>query len=164
MSKVKSKNVYAFTLIELLVGLTIVGLIFSFGFSNFRDFSRRQALLGEKRMVTGDLRLAQEQALSGNKPSDISCTSPYTLNGYNFDVVTDTSYKIQASCSGGNVDTKTADLSSGITISIPSPNPILFKSLGQGTNISSSGVTLTLTQAETGSTQTINITSTGEIK
>lgn len=164
MTELKKRTSYAFTLVEILIGLTIVGLIFSFGFANFRDFSRRQALLGEKRKVTGDLRLAQEQALSGNKPANISCASPDTLNGYNFYVPDVSSYIIQANCSAGTVDTKTVELSDGITISVPTPNPIIFKSLGLGTNIPAGGITLTLTQSETGATQTIDITETGEIK
>lgn len=164
MSEEKTRSANAFTLIELLIGLTIVGLIFSFGFANFRDFSRRQALLGEMRKVTGDLRLAQEKSLSGDKPTDISCAAPYVLNGYNFYVTSSTSYKIQADCSGGTVDVKSVDLVTGVTISTPSPNPIVFKALGQGTNIAPGGTTLTLTQDETSATQTINVTSTGEIK
>lgn len=165
MTNSKTQSFHAFTLIEILIGLTIIGLIFSFGFANFRDFSRRQALLGEKRKVAADLRLAQEQALSGNKPSNLSCSSPDVLNGFTFYVVDNSSYKIQADCSGGApVDVKSVDLVSGVTISIPSPNPVLFKSLGQGTNIQSPGLTLTLTQTETGATQTVSVTSTGEIK
>ena len=62
-----------FTLIEILVSMTIIGFLFSFGYASFRDFSRRQALAGVVKQVQGDLRLAQQKALSGEKPS--GCTT-----------------------------------------------------------------------------------------
>lgn len=169
-------SVYGYTLIEILVGLAIIGLLFSFGFVSFRDYSRRQALAGAVKEVQGDLRLAQEDALTGLKPDDINCNyNPVTLggrflNGYGFRVVSQSNpaeYKIIASCSGGNAANPTKDvtLSSGITISVPSPNPILFKVLGQGTNIPG-GTPATITLSLTGLTDTATITigSGGEIQ
>lgn len=157
-------NVYAaYTLIEILVALTIVGLIFGIGYVNFRDFSRRQALAGTARSVMGDLRLAQEQALAGKKPTSVLCDTPSRLNGYNFRVNSGTSYQIEAACSGGNVVTKSVTLPPDISISTPSPNPILFKILGEGTNLSANA-TITLTQAGTSNTRSITVTQGGEIK
>ena len=72
----KPRSNSAYTLIEILVGLTIVGLLFGFGFVSFRDFSRRQTLAGSAKKVQGDLRLTQESALSGKKPSDFDCNPP----------------------------------------------------------------------------------------
>lgn len=120
-------------------------------------------MLGVARSVKGEIRLTQEQALSGRKPDDASCNSPNTLNGYNFRVVSANNYTIEASCTGGTVIMKSIDLPPDVNISTPSPNPILFKVLGQGTNISAK-VTLTLTQAETGNTQVITIGIGGEVK
>ncbi|MFZ5932783.1 MAG: GspH/FimT family pseudopilin [Patescibacteria group bacterium] len=156
------KNGYTF--VELLVALTIVGLIFGIGYVNFRDFSRRQALAGQARSVKGDLRLAQENALAGNKPSAIACNSPNTLDSYNFDVVSSGNYRIVASCSGGTVIVKDVFLPSDVTIS-GSLDPIIFKILGQGTNIASgAAATITLTQAATGNTRVVTVSSGGEIK
>ena len=152
-----------YTLLEILVSLTVIGLLFSLGFVNFRDFSRRQALLGVARSVKGEIRLTQERALSGRKPADPSCNSPNTLDGYNFRVVSANNYTIEASCTGGTVSVKSVDLPPDVSISTPSPNPILFKVLGQGTNIPAEA-TLTLTQAETGNTQVITIGAGGEVK
>ncbi len=153
----------AYTLIEILVALTIVGLIFGIGYVSFRDFARRQALASAARSIVGDLRLAQEQALSGKKPSDIFCNDPNRLNGYNFRVSSNRSYALEANCTGGVVETKSVTIASDVFLSTPSPNPITFKILGQGTNVPATA-TLTLTQAGTAAAKTITVTSGGEIK
>lgn len=152
-----------YTLIETLVALTIVGLIFGIGYVNFRDFARREALSGTARNVAGDLRLAQEQASAGKKPTAGACNSPNLLNGYDFRVIGASSYQLEANCSGGNVVTKTGTLPSDISMSTPSPNPITFKILGQGTNLSADA-TITLTQSGTSNTKQIVVTLGGEIK
>ena len=159
-----SKLNSAYTFIEILVALTIISLIFGIGYVSFRDFSRRQALNGTARTLVGNLRLAQEQAISGRKPSDIFCNPPQLLNGYNFRVVSAQNYVLEASCSGGNVQTKSVTISSDISLSVPVPNPILFKSVAQGTNISGASASVTLTQAGTGNTRAITISAAGEIK
>lgn len=153
-----------YTLIEVLVSLTIIGLIFSYGFVNFRDFARRQAVESAKRRLIAELRLTQELAFSGQKPENTNCTSPNTLDGYYFEILSSTRYKVAALCSGGEVDLKEVDLTGGIFLSIPSPNPILFKILGHGTNISSGEISITLSQSGTTNTQTVTISTTGEIK
>ena len=160
-----------YTLIEILIALTIVGLIFGIGYVNFRDFARRQALSGTVRSLKGDLRLAQAEALTGKKPNDplkkcvdpLDVTKPF-LNGYNFFVVSSSTYTIEAACSGGNVEIKRVTLSSDMAISAPTPNPVLFKILGQGTNIGATEAVVTITQSGTGSVATINISSGGEIR
>lgn len=152
-----------YTLIEILVALTIIALIFSIGYVNFRDFSRRQALAGTARSLMGDLRLAQEQATAGKKPAVVACNLPNELNGFNFRVTGTSSYQLEANCSGGNSLTKAVTLPTGVSVSTPSPNPITFKILGQGTNLSADA-TLTLTQAGTTNTRLVTVTSGGEIK
>lgn len=146
-----------YTLIEILVALSIVGLLFAFGFVSFRDFSRRQAVTGAADAVRGDLRLAQGNAISGQKPDDAHCGSPDLLNGYLFDVVSPNEYKIEADCTGGTVLTKDVVTPPGISISVPSPNPIEFKVLGQGTNIDS-GLSAIITVTQTGTTNTETVT------
>lgn len=152
-----------YTLLEILIGLTIIGLLFAVGYVNFRDFSRRQSLAGQARTIKGDLRLAQGQALAGNKPSDVFCNPPNRLNGYNFRVSSSSSYRIEANCTGGNVITKSVTLPADMSISTPSPNPVTFKILGQGTNLSADA-TLTVTQTGTSFTNVVTVTSGGEIK
>lgn len=160
-----NKSVKGYTLIEILVGLTIIGLIFGIGYINFRDFSRRQAIAGVAKQVQGDLRLAQQLALAGQKPDDIKCNDPNYLNGYDFRIYTATEYRLEADCKGGTVVSKDVNLPTGITVTTPSPNPILFKVLGQGTNIPAGGTaTLTFTQTRTNNKFTVTITAGGEIK
>jgi len=158
-------NVYSgYTLIEILVAMSIVGLIFGIGYVSFRDFARRQAVAGGARSIVADLRLAQAQAISGQKPLDIFCDPPNTLNGYNFRVVSQQSYVLEANCSGGNVQTKSVNLPSDLFLSTPTPNPIIFKILGQGTNITSSPATLTVSQFATSHTRSVTVSAAGEIK
>ncbi len=153
-----------YTLIEILVALTVLGLLFGFGFVSFRDFSRRQALQGAVQSVQGDLRLAQGDALSGEKPS--ACSAD--LNGYSFQVVSASEYKLLANCGVSPILVKDVVLPSGIIISTPTVNPIMFKTLGQGTNIPASNVpastTITLTQQNTTNSATVTVTIGGQIQ
>ena len=167
----KKFEVHGFTLIEILVSMTIIGFLFSFGYASFRDFSRRQALAGVVKQVQGDLRLAQQKALSGEKPS--ACVTPTvrTLDAYNFYRSAANAYIIRADCSGLTtaVNVKSVTLPAGVVISAPSPNPIKFKVLGQGTNcpipITGTGLAIiTLTQAGFPDSQVITVTAGGEIK
>jgi len=153
-----------FTIIEVLVSITVIALIFALGFVNFRDFSRRQALIGGVRQISGELRFAQERALAGQKPDDPFCNVPNRLAGYNFRVFSSTNFVVEAVCSGGVVEVKNIDFGPSIILSTPTPNPILFKVLGEGTNIpGGTSVTLTLTQVESGNTLDITIGASGEI-
>lgn len=151
-----------YTLIELLIALTILGIIFGFGYISFRDFSRRQALNSAVRNVSGDLRLTQELALSGKKP--VGCT---TLSGFRFKI-SPSSYDIVAVCGslGTEYGVKTGvSIAPGITMSASPSAVIFFKILGQGNNLTSgTDEVITLTQTATGKTQTVTVTSGGEIK
>lgn len=160
-----------YTLIELLVGLTIIGILFAFGYVNFRDFSRRQAVAGIAKQIEGDLRLAQQQALSGLVPDDAKCRAPNNLlNGINFRVVTSGfggTYAVEADCSGGIVSDpaiKSVTLPDAISIS-STLNPIRFNVLGNGNNIQGGqNAVITILQQGTGNQKLITVTSGGEIK
>lgn len=153
-----------YTFIEVLVGITIVTLIFSFGYVGFREFARRQVITSAVRELKGELRLAQEQAFAGKKPNDPSCNSPNTLQGYYFRVTSPTTYAIEAYCTGGTVELKQEEISSTLELSTPTPNPILFRVLGEGTNITSVNAVLTITLTASGDSQNITISQTGEIQ
>lgn len=167
LMKVRSTE-RAYTLIEILVVLTIISLLFSFGYAGFRDFSRRQALASLSKQIQGDLRLAQQMSFSGKKPTE--CGSN-TLDGIRFGVTTTPPYlyRLRATCGGGSVTSdviKEFIFSSDITpvVAQGSPNPLLFKVLGQGTNIDSGDWVLTLTQTGTGNVATVTVTTGGEIR
>lgn len=169
-NKYRLKHTFGYTLIEILVGLTIVGLLFGVGYANFRSFSRRQVVINAAKNIQGDLRLTQEIALAGQKPSDSNCDSPAnTLNGYNFTVLSPSSYEIRAVCSGGSVAsaTKTVTLDSAATVAspFPVPNPIMFKVLGRGTNIpEGQNAVITIVQTGTTTQSSITISSGGQIQ
>lgn len=152
-----SKSDAGYTLIELLITLTIVGLLFGFGFVNFRDYSRRQHLASVATAIKGDLRLAQEKALSGEMPT--GCTN---LAGYDFNT-SPNSYQILANCVA-DVVVKTVALPADITASA-TYGTVSFKVLGSGTSLPAGGqAVITLTQIETGQTKTVTVTAGGEIK
>jgi Tfp pilus assembly protein FimT len=142
--------------------MSIIGLIFSFGYISYRDFARRQSLLGNARRLEADLRLAQEQALSGKKPSSMACSGAGSLIGYDFYLDSATSYRIQANCTGGLVDDKVVEISSEISLTAV-PDRFTFKVIGKGTSLSESAI-ITLEQVVTENTQVITVSPEGEIK
>lgn len=153
-----------YTLIELLVGITIISIVFTIGYAGFREFSRRQALSGVSKTVKADLRLAQQLASTGQKPS-VDQGSCSQLSGYTFEREDVSEYSISANCFNAGFAVsrlvKTVNLDTDVTISV-SPNPsIQFKVLGQGTN-SDSDFTITLDHTS-GSQTTIVVGSGGEI-
>ncbi len=152
-----------YTLIELLVGLSIVSIIFSVGFAGYRDFSRRQALTGVSKQLKSDLRLAQQLALTGQKPDGVACD---TLNGYTFNRINSNEYSLVANCTNGGVtltspEYKRVDLGDDITLTA-TVSSFQFKSLGQGTNLSAAN-TLTLTHIS-GNVSVLNVGVGGDIK
>jgi prepilin-type N-terminal cleavage/methylation domain-containing protein len=158
-------KVKGYTLIEILVALTIIGILFGAGYVGYRDFSRRQSLAGTVKIIQGDLRKIQQNALSGIKPA--GCASPNNLTGYYLTIVpSDNKYNVKAGCSNGSSIQVGEEiyLPENISITPPSPNPILFKVLGLGTNIPTDTTTIVLTQDLTGNTATITIGSGGDIK
>lgn len=162
-------RIKGYSLIEILVVLAILGMLFAAGYANFRDFTRRQAASNSTKGIAADLRLAQQLALSGQKPSDANCTGTNVLNGFFFHVLSSSHYEIRASCTGVNPPpaTKDVQLPAGVAIAspFPVPNPLLFKVLGSGTNIvGSSNTVITVKQVISGATQTVTVTGGGEIK
>lgn len=150
-----------YTLIEILAVLSILGILFSVGYVSFRDFSRRQVVTSQTRSLKSNLRLAQEQALSGKKPE--GCTG--SLITYDFTIVNTTSYKSEAVCTGGKVLVKEVTLPGNITITIPPVNPISFKILGQGTNLQQgTSMILELTHTITSYKESVTVSSSGEIQ
>lgn len=154
------KSAIGYTLIEILVALTVISLIFTFGYAGFREFSQRQALESAARSLQGNLRLVQEYALSGKKPDDC-----LVLDGYRVKI-SPNSYTLVAICAEEetSINKDNLPIANGITASV-SINNFTFKVLGQGTSIpAGSASMITLTQAGTGKTRTITITAGGEIK
>lgn len=150
------KSIKGYTLIELLVAISIISIVFMIGYASFREFSRRQALVGVVKKVTSDLRLIQQFSLTGEKPTTGTCTE---LEGYSF-VPGSGSYTLVANCSNADRIIKTANLETGVTIVGSS---IQFKVLGQGTNLDSDTV-LTISHSTVGQNAEITIGKGGEIR
>jgi len=130
-------NSKGYTLIELLIAMTIVTIVFTIGLVSFRDFSRRQALTGILKSVKADLRLAQQFALTGQKPVD--CDSSNSLTGYTFRITGNYTYEIVANCVSGvtanDIIIKSVDFTVNQVTIEANPSSVKFKSLGQGTNL-----------------------------
>lgn len=150
-------NKKAYTLIELLVVIIISLIIFGVGVAGYREFSRRQALTGILKQTKADLRLAQQLALSGQKPEGLVCTK---LNSYTFTRTSSTNYQLIANCSNANYITKSIDMPTNTTISVGS---VIFKVLGQGTSLSSP-LTFTITNSVSGTSGQVVIGIGGDIK
>lgn len=155
------KTLNGFTLIEILVGLTIVALLFGVGYASYRDFARRQILNSSYDKIRSSLSLAQQLALSGDKPA--ACPVNSVLSGYRVDF---SQKKFYAECvgPGGTVKAqeKIIDIPLGIEIS-SSPETILYKILGQGTDQISETI-ITITQTGTGNTINAILTQDGRLK
>lgn len=154
-----------FTLIEILVVLAIGALVFIGGYAGYRDFTRRQILEGSREEMKSNLALARQRSLSGEIPS--GCTGSF--EGYRLTLTFSdpqglSSYSACAKCSVSSPScTQTVYLPSGITIPSGGPSQFLFKSVGQGTDLSSD-LTITLTQGSTGAQSTVTITTAGAIR
>ncbi len=150
-----------FTLVEVLVVISTMTILFGLGFANYRDFSRRQELEGVARMVEGDLRLAQQLAITGRV--ELTCDS---LQGFVFQRgVSENRYFIEDQCAlgGGNI-IKTVVLPTGITIpGFGGGNRILFRVLGRGVD-RNGDTTIFLNQAGSGNSVSITVTEVGEIR
>lgn len=148
----------AFTLIEILIAISIAAILLGFGFAGFRQYSQRQVLFAAARAVKSDLRSLQEKALSGEKINP--CAGKY-LDGYRFDILPgNTQYNISQLCSKVVYNIEDKSVASGFTITA-TQEPILFKVLGQGTDIPS-GTSSTITLTQTGTTKSIQITVSAE--
>ncbi len=149
----------AYTLIELLVVITIGIIVFGVGIAGYREFSRRQSLTGVLKQVKADLRLAQQLALTGQKPEGVTCTK---LDGYTYASL-GTGYTLTANCINPatiNHLIKTVDLPTGTTLSAGS---VKYKILGQGTNLPSS-LTFTVSNTSAEITGTVIVGVGGEIQ
>jgi prepilin-type N-terminal cleavage/methylation domain-containing protein len=146
----------AFTLIEMMVVIGLMLIIFTIALPNYRSYQRSKDLDKVYQNMVADIRLAQEYAISGNKPT--ACGSN-VLQRYEVYYVSASEYQIRAVCGGNYVYIKTVNLN-GVTQN--SFSPIGFKVLGEGTNIPA-GTTITITLSYIGNTKTIKVESGGEI-
>lgn len=154
------KSCPGFTLIELLVAMSIVGILFSLGVAKYQQFNRRQILVQAAQELKSNLRLAQDKALAGEKPSGWCSGADEALKGYRLYFSSDKNYKTEAVCSNSDVSpntVKSVNLLGNVTG--PSGEDVLFKVLAQGVDAAAS-----FTLSGFGETQTITVSVTGEIR
>jgi len=130
-----------FTLIEILVVIGISSLLLAIAVGGQREFSRRKASENAANLLSSNLRQMQTKSAAGVKPDDAGCGGSFRLEGYSA-TFSGTGYTEKAVCSDGSttneVVTNTFTYPEGV-VSIshpPSSSPILFKSVGRGTNLS----------------------------
>lgn len=153
-----------FTLVELLVALAIISLLGGLGFANYRAFSQRQLLAQAARELRSDLRLAANLVLTGEKPG---VCSGGTLSGYRVNFSGAKTYLVEARCdvsgSQESETVKTVNLPGTSTEVIfnPIPSPILFKVVGQGTDVVG---TATITLSGFGQTESVTVNAAGGVE
>lgn len=145
-----------FTIIELLVVLVVMSILFTFGYANYRGYSRRQQFISSLRKIEGAVRTAQSLATSGVKGSNCD-----RLNGYQFSIDKESNtYSIRSSCVN-NINTDVSEVLDS-NINIANDMSVLFKVLGRGTDLAGPQV-VTLTHLQTGQTGIITISASGNV-
>lgn len=152
----KRKTFKGFTLIEIIIGLAIISLLFLVGYAAYQEFARRQALNTAYSQVKSSLELAQQLALSGEKPSGCGAN---TLSGYQVSFYSDQNYfNIYAVCNS-SVRVRRINLPPGITVPTLA---VFYNVLAKGTTFPSNQ-DFTFTQASTGRTLNATITKEGSL-
>lgn len=88
-----------FSLIELLVAVVVGGILIAGGLAGFRGMRTKQAVKQAGIGFQANLRLFQQKALSGEKPT--GCTTNDKLEGYWVKYKNSTDYSLQAKCGDG---------------------------------------------------------------
>lgn len=159
----KNTSSSGYTIIEIIVSIFILVTLFSIVAANYRQYILKKNLDAVKSTIVSDVKLAQEYALAGKKPTGCD-----VLNGYIFRTYNNTSgnrYTLAADCTV-DVLVKTVELSKLASgIDILTNNSVLFKTMGTGTNIAAGGNRVfTIRQQTTLTTRTITIYSGGEVR
>lgn len=118
-----------FTLIELMVVVGITLLLSGGGIAAYTKFNDRQLIKKQGAALTDLLRLAQNKALTGEKPASGACVG-LSLQGYRVRW-TGSQFVVEAVCGGQGVEVKQS-LTLSPQVSLVSGSQVLFKVLGQG--------------------------------
>ncbi len=160
-----------YTLVEIMIGMTILSFLFIGGYTAYREFVRRQILTTATEDLKVNLNSARQKALGAERPGTGECYNSFL--GYSF-TFNGTSYTMAPDCDVGSPGAlspfvKTVSLPTSVSVSIPvsdtaSPNKILFKALGGGTDVTGTPAVITLTHTQSGNFKTITVTGAGVIK
>jgi Tfp pilus assembly protein PilE len=151
-----------FSLLELLLILSLIALLFSLGIAQYNRFSRSQSLVKAKDELISNLRLTQSKAMIAEKP--LECGEK-ELEGHSLEFINDYSYRIVAVCNCVDCpEVKAAvNFPSGV-VKQSGPDEIFFKVLSRGVEFIGSQPPLILSLVNSSETQTINLTTAGEIR
>lgn len=162
-----------YTLVEILIGMTILSFLFIGGYTAYREFVRRQILTTAAEELKVNLNSARQKALGAERPDPEECFTNFLGYMVVFDAI---SYTISPDCDAPNGDpgllspfVKIVNLPAVVSISLPvsntaSPNKILFKALGGGTDAVGAGAIVTLSHTQSGNYKAITVTPAGVIK
>ncbi len=151
----KSFPARGFTLIELLVAISLTIIVSSFGLAYYSSFNRRQIVEQTAKKIVSDIRLAQNLALSQQKPENCPCTN---LKSYTFKI-SSSGYTITPDCLPACLDAVKDVNLGGITLS--GTTSIKFMVLTQGVVIAGGS---TITVRKDSYSRTILIGTGGDLK
>ena len=120
-----------FTLIELVVVMGITILLSGAGIAAYNQFNNRQRVRSGGAGLTDLLRLAQNRALTGEKPTGGACASS-ALDGHQVRW-TGSQFVLEAVCGGQAVDVG-KNYSLGSDVAVTAGDQVVFKVLAQGTS------------------------------
>jgi len=144
-----------FSFIELMIVILVSALLFGIGYASYRNFAQKQALIKVARAFEADVRIAQNKAMSAQVPEECG-----TLSGYGLKFGGST-YQISSYCSGSGGESITRTFSGYVFSNDLGVDSIVFKVLGQGTNLTGD-ITVTITNSTTDKTVQVLILKSGE--
>lgn len=164
---------FGFTLVELLVVLAITVLLAGGGVAAYNNFNQNQILNQATSTLRTNLRDVQNRALSGEKAcppcggADNICNNSddESLNGWYIEFTSPRSYRVYGNCASLTFRSTPFSLPSELSfLTLPSPNPILFKSLAHGTNITGETTITLRLDSNPSNTRTVTVSAGGEIE
>jgi prepilin-type N-terminal cleavage/methylation domain-containing protein len=151
-----------FTLIEILVATAIMAVTIGVTVAGYNNFNESQRVKQAALTFKNNLRMAQEQAKSAQKPADLS--DCFKLVGIRVrGVIGGISYQIRVECKDdSNLDIYSADKIYNLPTNVKfnTDFSILFQPLTQGV---SGGNSVTIESSMTPTTSIVSINNNGEI-
>ncbi|KKR09834.1 MAG: hypothetical protein UT38_C0019G0002 [Microgenomates group bacterium GW2011_GWA2_39_19] len=160
MKLLKVTKHQGYSLVEIMIVIIIMSFLFVGGFTQYRDFSRRQMLSNTADELRSNLNLARQLALSGEKEG--VCPLLETLLAYKV-TFTSTSYSITAVCSTTSPSARTVINLAETVRFTTNPTEIKYNVLGKGVSITGSS-SIILNQTSTGNNFTLTVNTQGVVQ